>query len=399
MNFPFYIAKRYLISASKNNAINIITRIASVGIVVSAMALFVVLSVFSGLRDFSLSFTNVLHPDLKVIPSSGKTLRLTPQQYLDLKKIKGLKQVSKVVEEKALLFYNQKEVIATLKGVDSNYTQITQIHQKLYMGDWFDGQSPEVVVGYNIAYQLSIGVYDYTNVFQLFVPKPGKGVIANPEQAFNKMNVVPSGIYSINEDLDAEYIFAPLTLVQELLQYQPHQLSCIEIKLASNASESEIRTQIEKILNQKILIKNKIALNDSLYKMLNTENLAVYLIFTLVIIIALFNLIGSLIMMILEKRQNLKTLHNLGVEIKDLKRVFLFQGSLLSIVSGVIGLLLGVVLVFLQQYYQFIMITPTMAYPVIFNFENVLIVLGTIALLGYLASAIAAGSVNKKLWE
>ena len=399
MNFPFYIAKRYLISASKNNAINIITRIASVGIVVSAMALFVVLSVFSGLRDFSLSFTNVLHPDLKVMPSSGKTLRLTPQQYLDLKKIKGIQQVSKIVEEKALLFYNQKEVIATLKGVDSNYTQITKIHQKLYMGDWFDSQSPEVVVGYNIAYQLSIGVYDYTNVFQLFVPKPGKGVIANPEQAFNKMNVVPSGIYSINEDLDAEYIFAPLSLVQELLQYQPHQLSCIEIKLASYSSESEIRTQIEKILNQKIIIKNKIALNDSLYKMLNTENLAVYLIFTLVIIIALFNLIGSLIMMILEKRQNLKTLHNLGVEIKDLKRIFLFQGSLLSMVSGVIGLVLGIVLVFLQQYYQFIMITPTMAYPVIFNFENVLIVLGTIALLGYLASAIAAGSVNKKLWE
>ena len=399
MNFPFYIAKRYLISASKNNAINIITRIASVGIVVSAMALFVVLSVFSGLRDFSLSFTNVLHPDLKVMPSNGKTLLLTPQQYLDLKKIKGIKQVSKIVEEKALLFYNQKEVIATLKGVDSNYTQITKIHQKLYMGDWFDSQSPEVVVGYNIAYQLSIGVYDYTNVFQLFVPKPGKGVIANPEQAFNKMNVVPSGIYSINEDLDAEYIFAPLTLVQELLQYQPQQISSLEIKLSPQASESEIRTQIEKILNQKIIIKNKIALNDSLYKMLNTENLAVYLIFTLVIIIALFNLIGSLIMMILEKRQNLKTLHNLGVEIKDLKRIFLFQGSLLSMVSGVIGLVLGIVLVFLQQYYQFIMITPTMAYPVIFNFENVLIVLGTIALLGYLASAIAAGSVNKKLWE
>jgi len=399
LNFPFYIAKRYLISASKNNAINIITRIASVGIVVSAMALFVVLSVFSGLRDFSLSFTNVLHPDLKVNAAVGKTLELSPQQYLDLKKIKGIQQVSKIVEEKALLFYNQKEVIATLKGVDSNYTQITQIHQKLYMGDWFDSQSPEVVVGYNIAYQLSIGVYDYTNVFQLFVPKPGKGAIANPEQAFNKMNVVPSGIYSINEDLDAEYIFAPLTLVQELLQYQPHQLSGIEIKLLPNASEPEIRTQIEKILNQKIIIKNKIALNDSLYKMLNTENLAVYLIFTLVIIIALFNLIGSLIMMILEKRQNLKTLHNLGVEIKDLKRVFLFQGSLLSIVSGIIGLILGIVLVFLQQYYQFIMITPTMAYPVIFNFENVLIVMGTIALLGYLASAIAAGSVNKKLWE
>lgn len=363
------------------------------------MALFVVLSVFSGLRDFSLSFTNVLHPDLKVTPASGKTLVLTPQQYLDLRRIKGVQQVSKIVEEKALLFYNQKEVIATLKGVDSNYTQITQIHQKLYMGDWFDNQSPEVVVGYNIAYQLSIGVYDYTNVFQLFVPKPGKGTISNPEQAFNKMNVIPAGIYSINEDLDAEYIFAPIALVQELLQYQPNQISCIEFKLLPNASETLVKTEIEKILNQKINIKNKIALNDSLYKMLNTENLAVYLIFTLVIIIALFNLIGSLIMMILEKKQNLKTLHNLGVEIKNLKRIFLFQGSLLSITSGVIGLVLGITLVFLQQQYQLIMITPTMAYPVIFNFENVLIVIGTISILGYLASAIAAGSVNKKLWE
>lgn len=388
-----------MVSASKNNAINIITRIASIGIIVSAMALFVVLSVFSGLRDFSLSFSNVLHPDLKINPAAGKTLQLSPEQFLELQKIKGVLQVSKIIEEKALLFYNQKEVIATLKGVDSNYTQINQIHQKLYMGDWFENQSPEVVVGYNIAHQLSIGIYDYTNVFQLFVPKPGKGAITNPEQAFNKTNVLPSGIYSINEDLDSEYIFAPLVLVQELLQYPPHQISGIEIKLSPQASEAEIREKIDKILNQKILIKNKIALNDSLYKMLNTENLAVYLIFTLVIIIALFNLIGSLIMMILEKKQNLKTLHNLGVEVKDLKRIFLFQGSLLSMVSGVIGLILGVVLVFLQQYYPFVMITPTMAYPVIFNFENVLIVLGTITLLGYLASSIAAGSVNKRLWE
>jgi len=179
--------------------------------------------------------------------------------------------------------------------------------------------------------------------------------------------------------------------------YKPNQISGIEFNLKENANESAIKSQLETIFKNKITLKNRAQLNESLYKMLNTENIAVYLIFTLVIIVALFNLIGALIMMILDKKANLKTLFNLGTEIGHLRKIFLLQGTLLSIMGGILGLVLGIVLVLLQQQYELIMITPTLAYPVIFSLENVLIVMGTIVSLGFVASLIASSRVSKKL--
>ena len=183
------------------------------------------------------------------------------------------------------------------------------------------------------------------------------------------------------------------------MEYKPNQISGIEIKTKPNADETAIHSQIEKIFNNLIEVKNRAQLNATLYKMLNTENIAVYLIFTLVIIIALFNLIGALIMMILDKKGNLKTLFNLGTEVKDLRKIFLLQGSLLSVFGGILGLFLGIILVVLQQQFNWVMITPTLAYPVVFNLENVLIVLATIITLGVLASLIASSRVSKKLLE
>lgn len=399
MNFSFYIARRYLFSKSKNNAITIISRIATVGIIVSAMALFVVLSVFSGLKTFSLSFTNSLYPDLQVAPTTGKTFFVTNEQLKQIRKIDGINTASLIIEEKTLVLYNNKEIIATLKGVDSQYTTIIPITENLYMGEWLLDNSPEVVLGAGIAHQLSVNVYDYTHVVQLFVPKAGKGAISNPDQAFTKINVIPSGIYSINEDVDLQYVFSSVALAKELLGFTKDQYSLIEVKLKLNASENDVKQQIQTILKTPVTIKNKTALNDALYKMLNTENLVVYLIFTLVIIVALFNLIGSLIMMILEKKENLKTLYNIGVEIHQLKRIFLLQGFLLSSIGGIIGLVLGIIIVFLQQQYELIMITPVMAYPVEFTFWNIITVFLTICILGYIAAKIAANSVHKKLLE
>ena len=182
-------------------------------------------------------------------------------------------------------------------------------------------------------------------------------------------------------------------------EYKTNQISGIEIKLKNGADESLIVNKLKSIFDNKITVKNRAQLNDSLYKMLNTENIAVYLIFTLVIVIALFNLIGALIMMILDKKGNLKTLSNLGVEIKDLRKIFLFQGTLLSVFGGIIGLVLGIIIVLLQQQFQLIMITPTLAYPVVFSLENVLIVMATIISLGFIASLIASSRVSKKLLD
>ncbi|MBF4464775.1 FtsX-like permease family protein [Flavobacterium sp. LC2016-12] len=399
MNFPLYIAKRYIFSRSKNNAINIINRIASMGIIVGTMALFVVLSVFSGLKVFSLSFTNEIDPDLKITSTLGKSFLLTPDQESKIKKLDGVASYTKIIEERVLFLFKDKQQVTYLKGVDSLYPVVNDIRKKLFNGQWVKPDTYQVVVGYGIARDFSMGVLDFENPLQIFAPKPGKGAFENPEEAFNKTDVLPVGIYSISEDLDSKYVFADLSLAQELLMYKPNQISGVEFKLKENANEDAIRSQLESVFKNKITIKNRAQLNESLYKMLNTENIAVYLIFTLVIIVALFNLVGALIMMILDKKGNLKTLFNLGTEIKSLRKIFMLQGTLLSVFGGIIGLALGIIMVVLQQKYNLIMLTPTLAYPVVFTLENVLIVMTTIVSLGFVASLIASSRVSKKLLD
>jgi len=399
LNFSFFIAKRYTVSFSKNSAINIITGIASLGIVASAMALFVVLSAFSGLRDFSLSFTNASDPDLKAQAITGKSFFLTEEEEEKLKKLPSINSFSKTIEERVLFFYNEKEQVAQIKGVDSTYTTISTIDKQLYVGNWLEPETKQVVVGAEISRKLSLGLFDYTNVLEVYTPKPGKGTFEKLEDAFNISKLQPVGIYNINEEIDAKYVYCDLSLAQNLLQFKTNQITHLEFKLNPNYSEKTAISEIETILKNKVFIKNRMQLNDALYKMLNTENIAVYLIFTLVIIISLFNLIGALVMMIIEKKDNLKTLYNLGNTIIDLRRVFLLQGCIISFFGGILGLLLGALLVLLQQKFELLMITSTLAYPVIFELKNLALVLVTIFTLGFLASYIASRSVSKSLLQ
>ncbi len=369
------------------------------GIIVGTMALFVVLSVFSGLKVFSLSFTNEIDPDLKLTSTYGKSFLISPEQENQIKNIAGVASYTKIIEERVLFLFKDKQQVTYLKGVDKNYVVVNDIKKKLFNGQWLKPDTYQVVVGYGIAQNFSMGILDFENALQVFAPKPGKGAIENPDEAFNKTDVLPVGIYSISEDLDSKYIFADLGLVQELLMYKHNQVSGMEFKLKENADENAVKAKLNTIFNNKILLKNRAQLNESLYKMLNTENIVVYLIFTLVIIVALFNLVGALIMMILEKKGNLKTLFNLGTEINSLRKIFLLQGTLLSVFGGLIGIFLGIILVLLQQQYSLIMITPTLAYPVVFTLENVIIVMGTIVSLGFVASLIASSRVSKKLLD
>ncbi|TDP60155.1 ABC transporter permease [Flavobacterium dankookense] len=397
MNFSLYIAKRYLFSKSKSSAINIITGIASVGIIVGTMALFVVLSVFSGLKDFSLSFSNTFDSDLKVNPITGKSFFISAEQDNQLKQINDIASFSKVAEERVLFFFDGKEQVTYLKGVDASFIQTNEVSKNLFNGQWLKNDTYQVVVGYGISEKLSLGLFDFNNPFEVFVPKKGKGVIESESEAFNKSTLIPVGIYAVSEDLDSKYVFCDLALAQELLEFQSDQVSFLEIKLKPEVDESEVVEKINAVFQNKVEVKNRAQQNATLYKMLNTENIAVYLIFTLVIIIALFNLIGALIMMILDKKSNLKTLFNLGAEIKDLKKIFLLQGSLLSVYGGIIGLVLGILIVLVQQQFKLVMITETLAYPVVFSFKNVLLVFLTIIVLGFISSVIASSRVSKEL--
>ena len=373
--------------------------IASLGVIAGTMALFVVLSVFSGLRDFSLSFTNAVDPDFVITPKTGKSIFITKEQLNQLNKINSLESYSKIIEERVLFFYNDKELVGYIKGVDEKYNNVTDIENHLYVGNWLRPNSNEVVVGSEISRKLGLGLFDYTNSLKVYSPKAGKGLIENEEDAFLTAPLNTVGIYNVSEDLDAKYIFCNLELAEQLVQFQPNQVTGIEFKLKPNSDEDKFRNQLQTIFQNNIEIKNRIQINDSLYKMLNTENIAVYLIFTLVIIIALFNLIGALIMMIIEKKSNLKTLNSLGLGIKEIRKIFLAQGLLLTFFGSIIGIILGIILVILQQKLNLIMITPTLPYPIKFELKNLLIVALTISILGYLASLTASKSITKKLIE
>ncbi len=399
VNFSLYIAKRYLFSKSSNNAINIITIIAAIGVVVGAMSLFIVLSGFAGLKDFSLQYTNIFDSDLKIIPASGKTFSLTPNGEQEIKKIKKIEAYSKIIEERVFLQYKGKSNIAYIKGVDASYDLVNPVDSILFYDSWFVPNQNEVVVGIVTANKLSMSTRDYGNPLEIFVPRPGTGQInaLDPSQAFTKENVVVSGIYEVNEDLNSKYVFSDIDFARSLLKLDSTQVYSVEFKLASNASEELAREKLQAIFSEEIIIKNRIQQNDALYKMLNTENIAVYLIFTLVLIIALFNVIGSIIMMILDKRKNIKTLYNVGANLKDIRRIFFLQGTLMTTLGGALGIFLGVLAVWAQLQFEFINITATLPYPVKLKPLNILIVFATITILGIIASKLASSRVREKL--
>ncbi|MBO3096804.1 ABC transporter permease [Gelidibacter pelagius] len=399
MNFSLYIAKRYLFTKSSNNAINIMTIIAASGVVVAAAALFIVLSGFAGLKDFSLEFSSFVDPDLKILPAQGKSFLLTEKDSTALSKIEGVASYSRIIEERIIMEFDNKNLLASLKGVDEHYLEVTSIDSMLIQGQWFEKGSGQLVSGWGIAHKLSFGVLDYGKALNIYVPKPGVGQITSIKGAFNSLNMVNIGVFDVNEDLNGTYVYTDIVNARYLMDYANNQVTSIEIKLQPNVDEKTVRKAILEGFNTAVIVKNRAQLNDSLYKMLNTENLVVYLIFTLVIIIALFNVIGALIMMILDKKGSLNTLYNIGATTKDIRRVFFLQGSLMTVLGGFAGVLIGFILVVLQQQFALVMITPSLPYPVKVQVVNILLVLVTIAVLGLIASKIASGRINEKLMQ
>ncbi|GAA4245425.1 ABC transporter permease [Winogradskyella damuponensis] len=373
------------------------TLIASGGVIVASAALFIVLSVFSGLKDFSLKFSSFVDPDLKLIPSEGKSFIWTENDKATLLKIEGVANYSEIIEERIIIRSENKNLIATLKGVDKNYLNVTNIEAMVTKGKWLTPESNDVVSGSGISDNLSFGVFDFLKPLSLYVPKVGKGQASSIKGYYNSVFVNNVGLFTINEELSNNYIFSNIELAKQLLSYNEGQLSALELKLKLDADEDAIRDQLEASYGNKFNIKNRAELNDALFKMLNTENLAIYLIFTLVIIISLFNVIGAIIMMVLDKKKSINTLFYLGTETKAIKSIFFLQGSLMTIVSGIIGIVIGLAVVFIQQSFELIMLTPDLAYPVKFNFFNVLIVFATIFALGIIASRIASQRITPSL--
>ncbi|WP_405411666.1 ABC transporter permease [Maribacter sp. Asnod1-A12] len=399
MNFPLYIAKRYVRSKSTQNAVNIINFITFLVIVIGSAALFIVLSAFAGLKTFSLSFTESFDPDLKASPVTGKIFTITPEQEQRLLSVDGLAFYAKEIEEKVSLEHRGKNHIAYIKGIDSNYTKVTGVDSTLYIGDWTINDT-QVVAGLGIANILGVTINQFRSPMQIYAFKPGKGSLSqtmNTSTLYNQLPMVIGGVYAVEADLDNKYVFADLRLTQALLEKDSLSISGINFKMDEGVEPISVRDEIQSILGANVQLKNRQQLNSTLYKMLNTENVATYLIFTLVLIIALFNVVGAIIMMILDKQQNSKTLYSLGTTIKELRRIYFVQGVLVTGFGGLIGVLLGVLIVWSQLAFSWLKITPSLAYPVKFEFINIVIVLATILVLGVIASKIASSRINKKL--
>lgn len=398
MNFPYYIAKRYLFAKSGNNAINIITIIASVGVIVGTAALFIILSGFSGLRTFSYSLLDISDPDIKITATQGKSFLYADSIKNIVSNHQDIAGFSKVIEERVFLKNDEKQQVAYVKGVDYNYNTVVKLDSAIQVGSWFHKDYVNAsIIGNGLAFKLSLGVLSYGESLEIIVPKAGTGLF-NPN-SFRSIKTQIIGLYSGTEEFENKYVFVTNQQAQHLLNYKENQFTGIEIKLKDGVDEDAFSEKLQQQLGGKYKVQTKAQLNELFYKVINTENFVSYLIFTLIIIIAMFNVIGAIIMMIIDKKKNLKTILNLGATLRDVKRIFVLQGFLLTIIGMVIGLILAVFLVFIQQQFQLFMITSSIPYPVELRLDNLFIVIATITILGFLAAKIASSRISNQFVE
>lgn len=395
MKAILFIAWRYVRSKSSQNVINIINRMSIFVLIVGGASLMIVLAGFSGLRTFSMSFSNFFDPDLKIFPKTGKIFSLSPMQEAALKKSGVVASYTKVLEERVFLNSRGKNYIAYIKGVDENYPKVNAVDSILVISpkEWLLSED-YVVVGNIIAETLNLGLFTSTTPLQIIVPKAGKGSITSSSTPYREETVLLSDYYQVTEDLDSKYVFATLSLAQRLTGVQANEVSAVEIKLSKGVSVAEGKKRLQKVWGDGFVIKDRMTLNEDLYKMFQTENLATYLIFTLVLIVALFNLVGAIIMMILDKRKNLYTLFALGMTERQIRAIFFLQGVIVSLLGAIFGVGLGVGIAWLQKTYPMLYINPNAAVPIAYPMDirllEIVVVFFTIFVLGIIASAIGA---------
>ena len=397
MFLVFKIAWRYFFSKSQQTVINRINSIALLVIIVATASLMIVLSAFSGLKEFGLSFSNAFDPDYKVLPRKGKVILLDSLSIKKLEKISCINTLAPVLEEKVFLSFNEKSQVAFLKGINKHYLSVIPADSLIAIGEWLVPESNSVVAGYGIGASMDLGVYDYSNFLNISVPKKSiKGSLnQNP---FYSQQAVVVGLYQISQDIDKKYVFSSISFARKLFQYPKDAYSAIEIQIKPNTSHDFLSQELRKILGENFVLKDRVAQNTALYKMLKTENIAVYLIFTLVLIIAMFNLVGALVMMILDKKPDMKILEAMGVTTNSLRKVFFILGLLISLIGGAIGIVFASLLIVIQQIRPLLFVPGTsLPYPVNWEFENFILVIMTLTILGMISSGWVSRGIKSNL--
>jgi lipoprotein-releasing system permease protein len=406
MNFPLYIAKRYLLSKKSHNIINIISGISVVGVTVGTMALIVVLSVFNGFEDLVKSLFNTFDADILITAKTGKTFNASDLPKERIKEIPGLISYTEVVEENALLKYKMEQYIVKVKGVSDDFLVNNPLDSMLVDGAFIlkKGNLNYTIMGYLVAYHLGINLNDFSTPVNVYVPRRMAKNLSSFESSFNNGSLIPSSVFSVQQDIDTKYIIVPLRFAKKLLEYSD-ELTGLELRLSPDADAEKIIGKIKNILGSSYVVKNRFQQQELLYKIMKSEKWAIFFILSFILLIATFNVVGSLTMLILDKKKDIAILYGMGANNKTIKRIFLIEGMLISISGAILGLLLGFILCWLQLRFGLIglgsdanaFIVP--AYPVKMMPLDFIAVFFTVFLIGTAAAWYPVRQISKKYLE
>lgn len=390
MDFSFYIAKRYLVSKKSNNAINIISWISIISISVTTGALIVILSALNGITSTVANMYNVFEPDIKITIAKGKYFEASDKMLTGIKSIKGVQIISQTLSDKALVKNNDKQTLVSIKGIDANFNKITKIDSAIVEGSYglTDLKRSNILLGRGVADQLQINIHEFVNELALFSPVRGKvGSSLNPEDNLNQVYCTPSGIFSLNDELDFQYAFVNIETAKKLFD-SPQKISALELLCDKNEADNVQAALIEK-LGDTFIVKNRYQLNDALFKVLETEKLATFIILAFILVIATFNIIGALTMLIIEKKKDIKTLYSMGANLNLIRNIFMREGFLITGIGALIGLSLGLFVCWLQLQFHLVKFGEDFIVPYIpieLQLQDFVWIFGLIMLIGFFAA-------------
>ena len=395
MNFPFYIARRYLFSKKSTHAINVISGISVVGVAVATMALVVTLSVFNGFHDLVASFFTQMDPQLKVTPVKGKTASADDPLLLKIRQLPEVEVATECVEEQALAVYGDRQMMVKIKGVDDNFDQLTHIREILEGDGEFSLHAADMsygIPGLGVAYQLGLG-YTYEHPIQIYAPRrEGQLNMANPTEGFVVDELYSPGVVFCMKQgkYDRSYILTSIAFTRQLFHLDG-RLSSLELRLKPGSDFDRVKQQMQQIAGDRFHVYDRYEQQDDTFRIMKVEKLIAYVFLTFILIIACFNIIGSLSMLIIDKRTDVVTLRNLGATDRQITRIFLFEGRMISLIGAVVGTLLGLLLCWLQQQYGIVRLGSSEgsfvvdAYPVSVHPWDVVLVFLTVISVGFLS--------------
>jgi lipoprotein-releasing system permease protein len=391
VRLPLYIAKRYLFAKKSRNAINVISAVSVAGVTVGTMALIIILSVFNGLEKMVTGIFNTFDPEIKITASKGKTFIPDSSLVARLSKERGVEAWSFTIEENALLKYGERQYIATIKGVDDNYARVSEIDSSMWEGEFklmSENGRPWAIPGIGVAQTLGIRI-NFVQSLNIILPRRTAGISLNPETALKNRYILPSGIFEVEKEYDSKYVYVPLEFARELTE-NDSAVTDIEVKLTPGTSSETARNDIKKIFGDNYKVQTRLEQQAVFYKVMRSERFAIFLILSLILIIASFNITGSLTMLMIEKQRDIDILRSLGAHNDLIRKIFIFEGWMISISGAFAGVLLGFIICWLQQTYGLVKLDSQSlimtAYPVVLKARDFILVPVTVLIIGYWAA-------------